>query len=48
MVAENFKPGAMGKYGLDYPALSKVNERLIYVSHKGFLPGLYEQCVALD
>ena len=48
VVAENFKPGAMGKYGLDYAALSKVNERLIYVSHKGFLPGPYEHRVALD
>ena len=48
VVAENFKPGTMGKYGLDYAALSKVNERLIYVSHKGFLPGPYEHRVALD
>ena len=39
VVAENFKPGTMGKYGLDYAALSKVNPRLIYVSLKGFLPG---------
>ena len=48
VVAENFKPGTMRKYGLDYEALSKVNERLIYVSHKGFLPGPYEHRVALD
>ena len=48
VVAENFKPGTMGKYGLDYAALSKVNERLIYVSHKGFLPGPYDHRVALD
>ena len=48
VVAENFKPGAMGKYGLDYAALSQVNERLIYVSHKGFLPGPYDHRVALD
>jgi crotonobetainyl-CoA:carnitine CoA-transferase CaiB-like acyl-CoA transferase len=48
VVAENFKPGTMGKYGLDYAALSQVNERLIYVSHKGFLPGPYEHRVALD
>ena len=31
VVAENFKPGTMGKYGLDYAALSAVNPRLIYV-----------------
>jgi crotonobetainyl-CoA:carnitine CoA-transferase CaiB-like acyl-CoA transferase len=48
VVAENFKPGTMGKYGLDYAALSSVNPRLIYVSHKGFLPGPYEHRTALD
>jgi crotonobetainyl-CoA:carnitine CoA-transferase CaiB-like acyl-CoA transferase len=48
VVAENFKPGTMKKYGLDYEALSKVNDRLIYVSHKGFLPGPYEHRTALD
>ena len=48
VVAENFKPGTMKKYGLDYASLSQVNERLIYVSHKGFLPGPYEHRVALD
>jgi crotonobetainyl-CoA:carnitine CoA-transferase CaiB-like acyl-CoA transferase len=48
VVAENFKPGTMVKYGLDYAALSKDNERLIYVSHKGFLPGPYEHRTALD
>jgi crotonobetainyl-CoA:carnitine CoA-transferase CaiB-like acyl-CoA transferase len=48
IVAENFKPGTMAKYGLDYAALSRVNERLIYVSHKGFLPGPYENRPALD
>ena len=48
VVLENFKPGTMAKYGLDYAALSKVNPRLIYVSHKGFLPGPYEHRTALD
>jgi crotonobetainyl-CoA:carnitine CoA-transferase CaiB-like acyl-CoA transferase len=48
VVAENFKPGAMAKYGLDYASLAPLNERLIYVSHKGFLPGPYEQRTALD
>ncbi len=47
-VAENFKPGTMEKYGLDYASLSKVNPRLIYVSHKGFLPGPYDHRTALD
>jgi crotonobetainyl-CoA:carnitine CoA-transferase CaiB-like acyl-CoA transferase len=48
VVAENFKPGTMGKYGLDYTALSVANPRLIYVSHKGFLPGPYDHRTALD
>jgi len=48
VVAENFKPGALVKFGLDYAALAAVNERLIYVSHKGFLPGPYEHRPALD
>ncbi len=48
VVAENFKPGTMVKYGLDYAALSQANPRLIYVAHKGFLPGPYEHRTALD
>ena len=48
VVIENFKPGAMAQYGLDYASLSALNDRLIYVSHKGFLPGPYEHRTALD
>src|SRR5829696_8352525 len=48
VVAENFKPGTMEKYGLDYASLSAVNPRVIYVSHKGFLPGPYDHRTALD
>ena len=48
IVAENFKPGTFAKYGLDYATLSRLNERLIYVSLKGFLPGPYEHRPALD
>jgi crotonobetainyl-CoA:carnitine CoA-transferase CaiB-like acyl-CoA transferase len=47
-VTENFRPGAMTKLGLDYASLSKLNPRLIYCSHKGFLPGPYETRTALD
>jgi len=46
--SENFKAGAMHKLGLGFAALSQLNPRLIYVSHKGFLPGPYEQRTALD
>lgn len=48
VVIENFKPGTMAKYGLDYASLAQANPRLIYVSHKGFLPGPYEHRTALD
>jgi crotonobetainyl-CoA:carnitine CoA-transferase CaiB-like acyl-CoA transferase len=48
VVVENFKLGVLTKFGLDYASLSGVNERLIYVSHKGFLPGPYENRTALD
>jgi len=48
VVSENFRPGTMAKYGLDYAALSAQQPRLIYVSLKGFLPGPYEHRTALD
>ena len=48
VVSENFRPGTMTKYGLDYAALAKQHPRLIYVSLKGFLPGPYENRTALD
>ncbi|WP_046115154.1 CaiB/BaiF CoA transferase family protein [Aquincola tertiaricarbonis] len=48
VVIENFKPGTMAKYGLDFPSLCAANPRLIYASHKGFLPGPYERRTALD
>jgi crotonobetainyl-CoA:carnitine CoA-transferase CaiB-like acyl-CoA transferase len=48
VVAENFKPGTMAKYGLDYASLSGTNEKLIYISLKGFLPGPYDNRTALD
>ncbi|MDR3066088.1 MAG: CoA transferase, partial [Comamonas sp.] len=48
VVTENFKPGTMAKLGLDYESLKQQFPRLIYVSHKGFLPGPYEHRTALD
>jgi crotonobetainyl-CoA:carnitine CoA-transferase CaiB-like acyl-CoA transferase len=48
IVSENFKPGTMKKLGLDYESLKQLNPRLIYVSHKGFLPGPYDHRTALD
>jgi crotonobetainyl-CoA:carnitine CoA-transferase CaiB-like acyl-CoA transferase len=46
--SENFRDGNMKKLGLDYESLCARNPRLIYVSHKGFLPGSYDHRTALD
>ena len=46
--SENFKAGTMAALGLDSDSLARLNPRLICVSHKGFLPGPYEQRTALD
>ncbi len=48
VLIENFRPGLMASVGLDYAALAPRFPRLIYVSHKGFLPGPYEKRLALD
>ncbi len=45
---ENFKTGTMDKLGLGPQALAHLNPGLIYVSHKGFLPGPYDHRTALD
>ncbi|GAB5348985.1 CaiB/BaiF CoA transferase family protein [Alteriqipengyuania sp. 357] len=36
VVLENFKPGTLEKFGLDYAALSAANPRLVYCSITGF------------
>jgi crotonobetainyl-CoA:carnitine CoA-transferase CaiB-like acyl-CoA transferase len=46
--SENFKPGSLDRHGFGWPALSALNPRLVYVSHKGFLPGPYDHRTALD
>lgn len=48
IVSENFRPGTMDRLELGYETLSRLDPRLIYVSHKGFLPGPYEKRTALD
>ena len=48
VMLENFRPGMMAALGLDHETLSKIYPKLIYVSHKGFLPGPYEKRLALD
>jgi crotonobetainyl-CoA:carnitine CoA-transferase CaiB-like acyl-CoA transferase len=48
VVLENFRPGLMSSFGLDHATLRERFPRLVYVSHKGFLPGPYEKRLALD
>lgn len=48
VVSENFRSGMMAQYGFDYATLSKKYPKIIYVSHKGFLPGPYDHRTALD
>jgi crotonobetainyl-CoA:carnitine CoA-transferase CaiB-like acyl-CoA transferase len=48
VVSENFKAGTMARLGLDFESLRHKHPRLVYVSHKGFLPGPYEHRTALD
>ena len=48
VLLENFRPGLMDKLGLGHDDTKLLNPRLIYVSHKGFLPGPYENRLALD
>ncbi|MDX8033310.1 CoA transferase [Lentzea sp. BCCO 10_0856] len=39
VVIENFKPGGLAKYGLDYPSVSAANGKVIYASITGFGSG---------
>ncbi len=48
IISENFRSGMMAQFGFDYSTLSKKYPKIIYVSHKGFLPGPYDHRTALD
>jgi crotonobetainyl-CoA:carnitine CoA-transferase CaiB-like acyl-CoA transferase len=48
ILIENFRPGLLGRFGLDHATLAKDMPRLIYCSLKGYLPGPYENRLALD
>lgn len=48
IVLENFGPGTIERIGYGYETLKTINEQLIYVSLKGFMPGPYEKRVAMD
>jgi len=48
ILLENFGPGTMDRLGYGYEELKAINDQLIYVSLKGFMPGPYENRVAMD
>jgi crotonobetainyl-CoA:carnitine CoA-transferase CaiB-like acyl-CoA transferase len=52
VVSHNFKSETMKAQGLDYETLRKLRDpslpELIYVDHRGFLPGPYDHRTALD
>jgi crotonobetainyl-CoA:carnitine CoA-transferase CaiB-like acyl-CoA transferase len=48
VLIENFRPGLLKRIGLDYDSVAAFAPRLIYCSLKGYLPGPYENRLALD
>lgn len=48
VMIENFRPGLLKRIGLDYESVASFAPRLIYCSLKGYLPGPYENRLALD
>lgn len=48
VLVENYAPGTMERLGFGYEALAKRHPRLVYCTLKGFMPGPYEDRVALD
>lgn len=48
IVVENFGPGTMERLGYDYQKVNEVNDKIIYCSLKGFMPGPYEHRHAMD
>jgi crotonobetainyl-CoA:carnitine CoA-transferase CaiB-like acyl-CoA transferase len=48
VMIENFRPGLLQRFGLDYAAVSGFAPHIVYCSLKGFLPGPYQNRLALD
>ena len=49
VVVENFTPGVMGRFGLDYPAVKSANPQIVYCSISGFgQDGPYQNRPAYD
>ena len=48
VLIENFRPGLLKRTGLDYDSVASFAPQIIYCSLKGYLPGPYENRLALD
>ena len=48
VLIENFRPGLLKRFGLDYESVATFAPHVIYCSLKGYLPGPYEHRLALD
>ena len=48
VLIENFRPGLLKRTGLDYEQVARFAPHIIYCSLKGYLPGPYENRLALD
>jgi crotonobetainyl-CoA:carnitine CoA-transferase CaiB-like acyl-CoA transferase len=48
VLIENFRPGLLKRSGLDYDSVAAFAPGIIYCSLKGYLPGPYENRLALD
>jgi crotonobetainyl-CoA:carnitine CoA-transferase CaiB-like acyl-CoA transferase len=48
ILIENFRPGLLQTFGLDFAAVQAFAPHIIYCSLKGYLPGPYENRLALD
>jgi crotonobetainyl-CoA:carnitine CoA-transferase CaiB-like acyl-CoA transferase len=48
VLIENFRPGFLKRFGLDYESVAVFATHVVYCSLKGYLPGPYEHRLALD
>lgn len=48
VVLDNYGPGTMERLNCDWPTLKNLNEKLVYLSLKGFLAGPWQSRPALD
>jgi crotonobetainyl-CoA:carnitine CoA-transferase CaiB-like acyl-CoA transferase len=48
VLIENFRPGLLERFGLDYASVASFAPHVVYCSLKGYLPGPYEHRLALD